>query len=246
MKARWADPEERAKRTAINQEINSRPERRQHQSEVIKAKWADPEFREKRLAQIREQNAQPEYKAKMSESCKAVKSVDEAHKARKSQWWKDWWAAGNVAHGPKHHTAETRKKMSDRRKEAWSAMSPEDRQARMAPARQAQEDRGFFQPTSIEIAVGKALADAEVEFTTQDPIGPYFADILIGDVVVECDGDYWHSLPGMAERDKRRDTYMAERGLTVIRLSERDINDDVVGLVRNRVLERITDIGGAL
>lgn len=68
------------------------------------------------------------------------------------------------------------------------------------------------------------------EVRTQEPIGPYRADILIavGDrrLVIECDGAAYHGSKEQVERDKRRDRYCAARGIHVMRFSGQEIHRD--------------------
>lgn len=47
-------------------------------------------------------------------------------------------------------------------------------------------------------------------------------DFLLPDTktVLECDGAYWHALPKVVERDRRKDTWLAAHGYKVIRLKE--------------------------
>ena len=45
-------------------------------------------------------------------------------------------------------------------------------------------------------------------------------------IVIECDGAYWHGLPGAKERDERRDKFLLGVGINVLRLPEENINND--------------------
>jgi hypothetical protein len=71
---------------------------------------------------------------------------------------------------------------------------------------------------------------ASATVTTQAPVGPYRADILIETggrrLVVECDGAAFHGSPEQVERDKRRDRYCAARGIAVMRFTGAEINRD--------------------
>lgn len=80
--------------------------------------------------------------------------------------------------------------------------------------------------TSIERKVSKALEIDSTIFMQEFPIGIYFADFYIPEhnVLIECDGDYWHSLPEVVERDIRKNQYYDDHGFHYIRLSETDIN----------------------
>lgn len=72
------------------------------------------------------------------------------------------------------------------------------------------------------------IIDAELK--TQEPIGPYRADIMIEvagrKLVVECDGSAYHNTPEAIQRDKRRDRYCVTQGLAVMRFTGKEIQDD--------------------
>jgi very-short-patch-repair endonuclease/endogenous inhibitor of DNA gyrase (YacG/DUF329 family) len=42
-------------------------------------------------------------------------------------------------------------------------------------------------------------------------------------ICLEIDGDYWHSLPKRIQQDKRKDTFLTNKGYKVIRIKEKDI-----------------------
>lgn len=79
--------------------------------------------------------------------------------------------------------------------------------------------------SSIEKMVRSVLESLGVEFVRQHPIGRYIADFYVPDknLVIECDGEYWHSIDGRPDRDARRDRWMLARGYKVLRLGEREI-----------------------
>jgi len=81
----------------------------------------------------------------------------------------------------------------------------------------------------IEKAFAAGLAAAGIRAQAQYGIGPYVVDFAIQElqIVIECDGDYWHSQPECIKRDRRKDTYLAARGWRVLRFSETAINTDM-------------------
>ena len=82
-----------------------------------------------------------------------------------------------------------------------------------------------------------------VTFVKQQVIdGLWVADALIpgARVVIECDGEYWHSRPEMQERDRKKDRYLESRGYKVLRLPEAAIRADVRGCVQ-RVVDFLID-----
>jgi very-short-patch-repair endonuclease len=99
-------------------------------------------------------------------------------------------------------------------------------------------------PLRTESPIEKALVATIMEWisfngylstvSTQAPIGPYRADILIEEdgrqLVVECDGAEFHAITKeQVERDKRRDRYCAARGICVMRFSGAEIHRDPRG-----------------
>lgn len=87
--------------------------------------------------------------------------------------------------------------------------------------------------TTIEAAVRGALASAGITFETQRRIGNFYVDFLTpGNVVVEADGDYWHSLPDVAAKDKRKDAYLSAQGYRVLHLSESEIRQGTDVIVK--------------
>ena len=61
----------------------------------------------------------------------------------------------------------------------------------------------------------------------QHPIGPYIADFYCADarLVIEIDG-WGHNMGDRPERDARRDAWMAEQGLTVVRYPAHEVTRD--------------------
>lgn len=94
--------------------------------------------------------------------------------------------------------------------------------------------------TSIESSVYAALESAGVDFHRQHVIGIWAVDAYIPslNLVIECQGDYWHCNPKVfpdgpesdvqrrgVERDRRRRRWFTARGYQYIELWESDIND---------------------
>jgi len=62
--------------------------------------------------------------------------------------------------------------------------------------------------TSIEIAIENELKKVSLKYEKQKHIkGVGFVDFFLPgfDLIIECDGDYWHNLEGRQERDVKRD-----------------------------------------
>jgi very-short-patch-repair endonuclease len=97
--------------------------------------------------------------------------------------------------------------------------------------------------TSLEEMIYAGLERRGVTFVKQQGIdGLWVADALIpgARVVVECDGEYWHSRPEMQERDRKKDRYLSSRGYSVLRFPEEAIRADVRGCIQ-RVVDVLID-----
>lgn len=96
--------------------------------------------------------------------------------------------------------------------------------------------RGFItqERTSIEIAMAEELVRREIEYVEQYNLGDKFRlDFLLPEygIVIECDGDYWHNLPEVKRRDKRKNAYIKACGYSLYRFWESEINADVEACV---------------
>lgn len=72
------------------------------------------------------------------------------------------------------------------------------------------------------------LLRSGIHFVHQERIGRWCVDFLIGPGhIVEIDGEYWHAMPGVAERDARKTRELKAAGYAVLRISDRDVLRDV-------------------
>lgn len=87
----------------------------------------------------------------------------------------------------------------------------------------------FKRPTSIEKKVYDELKAKGLLFERQKTIGNKFTvDVYIPklNLIIECDGDYWHNLPNNKRRDISKDAYLKKCGFDVLRLTGTEIKDD--------------------
>lgn len=83
--------------------------------------------------------------------------------------------------------------------------------------------------TTIEIKIQNFLKELNIDFLTHQYIKEiehgYQCDILIPsmNLVIECDGNYWHKYPIGKDIDHIRTKELIEKGFKVLRLWERDI-----------------------
>jgi len=80
-------------------------------------------------------------------------------------------------------------------------------------------------PTIPEQIIANMLTELQIPFDTEYRIGKYSCDFTLPQhyIVIEVDGDYWHSLPKQKRFDKVKDSYLQGQGWKVIRIKEMDI-----------------------
>jgi len=82
-------------------------------------------------------------------------------------------------------------------------------------------------PTSIESKIRDYLFQKGIYFIPEHNIGRWSIDIFIPQfsLAIECDGEYWHR--NTQERDARKDAFLFKKGITVLRLSENNIRNNM-------------------
>ncbi len=83
----------------------------------------------------------------------------------------------------------------------------------------------FVGETSIEKIVRLALEELKENFVQEAKFGRFHADFYLPEkrIVIECDGEYWHRSQIIKERDLRKELFLQNQGLKVIRLTEEEI-----------------------
>ena len=85
------------------------------------------------------------------------------------------------------------------------------------------------QPTSIEKKIYEELKSRGLLFETQKLInGRFLVDAYIPslNLIIEADGDYWHSLDRVKKKDRAENAYLTKCCYNLLRLSEKEINNE--------------------
>lgn len=94
--------------------------------------------------------------------------------------------------------------------------------------------------TSIELKIQNFLKQLDIEFFTHQYMHiehGYQCDILIPskNMVIECDGTYWHKYPIGKEIDHIRTSELIQKGFKVLRLWEFEINEMTLNKFKERI-----------
>ena len=85
--------------------------------------------------------------------------------------------------------------------------------------------------TTPEKVVRHFLDSVGANYIQEHKIGRFWADFYLPDynAVIEVDGDYWHSLPSVKEKDTRKDKFLKLNGIIVIHIKECELRtSDVI------------------
>ncbi len=118
---------------------------------------------------------------------------------------------------------ETHRKAANKR---VAAMTPEQKERNRATLRRANAFiKGGKIITQLEADVLMELNRLRVPYLVHSPLGSYVADVYepTRNLDIEADGEWAHGQPSKEEADAKRDVWMAEQGITVLRLSEAEI-----------------------
>ena len=93
----------------------------------------------------------------------------------------------------------------------------------------------------IEKEFEKELLRLHIPYQKQFPIRTIaIVDFLLPDkIIVQCDGDYWHSLPQRKNKDINQDIILNFLGYKVYRFTETQINKSVKNCIKNIAQRRI-------
>lgn len=181
-------------------------ETKQKLREATRRQFADPEKRKRHAEAVRLKMADPEVLRRLSVAHLGLKRTIEA-RAKQSMSGKG-----------KKRPPDTGLRIAAAARERWATYSPERRrEIALVGLRKANSP-----PSSLERIVRALLDTLEIEYEANTRIGSFFVDILVPsrNLVIECDGTYWHSRPRMIQRDARKNVYLASRGYKVLRLPE--------------------------
>lgn len=147
-------------------------------------------------------------------------------------------AKHNVSIGVKksyENNDDLRMERSESNKRRWNKLTEKEKEIRVAPGlKSVYGNRVGNSMSSIEYKVANQLTDNNIRYIQQkriyDSINDklFYLDFYIPEykLVIECNGDYWHSKPKRIERDKMLKEYVKSTGRKIIFIWEHEIKDE--------------------
>jgi hypothetical protein len=212
MKKKWENEQYKNEQINIfNSDIN-----KEKLSNALKDKWKDENYKNKIISSIRYNWNDEEYKNKMkiihdSKEFK-VKSKPKLSKEQllklkngvKEKWKdKDYKNIQSLSRIGKITSDKTKKKLHDIMLSKW-----QEHEYKTNVCIGREKIKG--NESSIEIILYSILDDLGLKYIKQFRIGFYLFDCFLPDynILIECNGDYWHSLNKAIKNDKTKSSYI--------------------------------------
>jgi very-short-patch-repair endonuclease len=188
----------------------------------------------------------PRRGVKLSEGLRAKMSVA-ALEAYAKGTRKPMVGPANPAYGKpstmrgKNLPESAKKTLSEKAKKRWENRAPEWKADKLRQLREGRARLDKDNPSKLELQTEEWLKSLGVEYAPQVVIEFYTVDFLVSSTkVIECQGDYWHANPikyadhdalnptqkANVHRDKRKRTYLKNRGYEILELWGNDIRNN--------------------
>jgi very-short-patch-repair endonuclease len=201
----WKNEEYRNNQIEKQKEVWKNEEYRNNQIEKQKEVWKNEDYK----SHFKKLWENPEFKQRLSNILKSKWKNDPEFRQKASlnskRNWENQGYRNKVILGLRKlwENPEYKTKRSEASKKLWE--NPELRE-KCAISRSKQSGR----KSSIEILTEFILTELKINNEPQSVVGPYIFDFLLPDknIYIECQGEYWHSLPGRKERDAAKFSYL--------------------------------------
>lgn len=143
----------------------------------------------------------------------------------------------NVSVGVKrsYENEELHKRRSNDNKRIWANMTAEEKEKRFSNGLKSIYGKHIGKSmSSIEEKVKNQLDENKIRYIQQKSVYDiqnkkvYYLDFYIPEykLVIECNGDYWHSKPKRIKRDKMLEKFVKYTGRKIIFIWEHEIKDE--------------------
>jgi len=88
----------------------------------------------------------------------------------------------------------------------------------------------------LELKGRKILQDIGIEFNEQVLMfNKFLVDVLLKNkkIIIQWDGEYWHSKPKRKQLDKSQDAYLSKCGYKVLRITDKEIKNEIGKVYEN-------------
>jgi hypothetical protein len=186
---------------------------------AIKYLWQDPEYKEKIRTTQDKVWSDASVKQKISETSKALWQKDDYRKSQLTSH-----NSSEYVHGTRLKSASLwkdpefrRRQLDIRSREEWKLRqsarmkllwSDPKYRGKTLESLASVFTKGFR--STLEITTSSILSSLGCDYIEQKVVGPWIFDFYIpaNNLFIECQGEYWHSLPRAVSRDLAKRTYL--------------------------------------
>ncbi len=228
----WDNPDFHKKLTDASNKAWADSDKRKVSSELVTQLWRDPsyrknrdkiytdvEWRRKNSENIKEVWKKPEYREKFIKLWASDEFKNKLSECAK-ELWKD----------PKYRNGQIQKQ-----KERWNN---DEYREKMAHARATQYVK---RDSILERVTQQLLVYLGINYIRHHVIGPYEFDVFVPNhnLLIECQGEYWHSLDKAKRVDSSKITYINEyfHNFRLLYLYERDFLNP--GIIKQKLMKSI-------
>lgn len=245
----WGNPENKKKRSEQNKLIWSKPENRKQRSLQAKKRWENTEHREQLSNITKKRWENLEYRNNISKKTRKRKQTEESRK-RQSEISKENWK-----------NPEIRKKIINTMKLKWQN-SEKFKQRKIDMSKRMKKQWGnkefknkivkasrlgnIIKPNVCEQSLYQILNElfpgawkytgGGENVVVLGGFVPDFMNVNGKKILIEFDGDYWHSSEKVKEKDQRKLVKYKELGFDTLVVKENEFKNDKEG-VKNRIVE---------
>jgi hypothetical protein len=200
--------------------IGKRPEVRNKLSKSAIRAWSDAAYHQQHINQSRQLWSNSEFRLNHKNKRKSPKKTKTISKSIKQKWEDPEYSNKILSI---QQTNEYKAKIAEANKRKWADPVVRERllsSLRSSKCREQKARRRAAQSgkiSNIQKILYSLLDDLGVHYygdgSIECAIGPYVFDCLIPregktSLLIECQGEYWHTLPGRRNRDEAKATYI--------------------------------------
>jgi very-short-patch-repair endonuclease len=238
-KGQKASPELRRRLSLAADKRNESASYRAELSRLAKERWADQKWASRQTSLIQKACKTPEHRRNLSIAVSKEATSKEGRKVRSDRitalWSDPVWAANQRLRLQEAWTEERCEQRSEDISEHYK-QHPERRRKLSRSRKKLFLDPKFAErhgrrfkesPNAAEKIMLKFLRKLKIGFQFQKSMLGFFPDFTLPSLkmIIECDGEYWHSPLKVRRRDARKDRLFTKAGYKVIRVCSEDVVD---------------------
>lgn len=235
LKAFWKKPENKLMKQSIINRLWADESYRQKVSKAVVEKWKDQEYQKKQSLKSQKLWNDPNFIDRVTESNRVTWADEKLREYNRQQAFQ-LWANPEYRQRVIDSINRVSHLISESSKSLWNNPVYKEKMAKVRA-----EFLKSGKDSIIERISQQLLGTLDIKYERHYHLGPYEFDLFIPDhnLLVECQGEYWHSLETAKRNDASKftyvDTYFPQ--LSILYLYENDFLNP--GLVKQKLIKQL-------